>query len=308
MYIFYSTLKSHELPNYASIHNIEKKHPQTIIKHNSSAFEEKLYPYEFEDFDSQDAKNVNVWLNQVLYAGLFKFKFRNTKFKVNIGLNLREYYRNINDYLSISKQKKLNYFIRGKELSKFLQIQDYCIYPNIYAQAIAFSRIINESEFILLKFGKDDFEGIYFDPTLNKEKQHYTLGPGVGEFLTDFNFEGPQNGGNLAENKQSKQIETKIKFQSNQYIKNQILRKINKLITLKPDASIVVVRDAAISPYVGDILASKIRSEKVKFVISEANSIASEGLYLIDEFESLDSSHTKVGVAISKGKSIFTSK
>lgn len=302
------SLKSHELTNHVSIHKINTKAPEVDDKNESLTFEGNLYRYKIGGSDSSNTNDLNAWFTYVLYAGLLNFKFRKTRFKVNLGLNLREYYQNINHYLSIKKQKKLSYISRSKEVSKLLHIQDFCTYPNIYAQAVALSKTIKEPEFILLKFGKDDFEGIYFDPSSEKEKQSYVLGQGLSEFLTDLDFNGLKKGRDTQKNKLNQSIDANLKIQTTQYLKNHIVKKINKLLIIKPEALIVVIREKGISLYLGNMLASKIETVPVVFEKREANSLASEGLYYLDDFESYDSYHVKVGVAITNQKTIFTSK
>jgi hypothetical protein len=308
MDLFQTNYKSHELPNQVTIHTIDSEVTPLEQTDSSVMLKGNLYIYKVGDTDSLEAKGLNPWFNYVIYAGLLSFKFNKSRFKVNLGINLRDYYQNINHYLALKKQKKLSHISKGKEISKIIDIVELQIYPNIFAQAVAFSKVVNEEEFIVLKFGKEDFEGIYFNPLSKKEKQYYILGEGMSDYITELNYDGPKKGDNVPENKLNIRMDSKIKKGVNQYFRNQIQKKISKLIAIKPNTKIILLRENGISAYIGNILASNIKQQKVIYNVSGSNDIASVGLYQLNEFESFDGFIEKVGVAISNDKTNFTSR
>lgn len=308
MILFNSNLKSHELANNVIIEDFGTQNVQTNETDASVIFRGGLYLYRIGVSDTSDNKGLSSWLTYVLYAGLVKFKFKKTRFKINIGLNLRDYYQNIQHYLSVKRQKKINYINGDKEISKIFDIVGIEIYPNIYASAIAVAQFVSSEKFIVLKFGKEDFEGIYFDPSLKKEKQTYILGEGLYDHISSLSYVGPKKVTDFIENKINLGEDAKLKKQVNLYFNNHIARKINRIASTDSNSSIVIVFEDNISPYMQNVIASNIKVGRIIEIITQSNALASEGLYLIEEFATLDMYNEKVGVAISNEKTNFTSR
>lgn len=308
MALFNTNFKSLELSNNVIIEDFGSQKTEMNDLDSSVVFRGGLYLYKIGIHDSSNNKGLNSWLSYVLYAGLLKFRFKKTRFKINLGLNLRDYYQNIRYYLSVKRQKKLSYVSDEKEISKILEIIGIEIYPNIYASAVALSKVIQDRKFIVLKFGLEDFEGIYFDPTLEKEKQTYILGEGLSDHVEELQYAGPEKVKDYIINKNNLAIDAKLKKQVAQYFKNQIERKINRIVGSNVDISIVLITEEGISSYIGNVLLNNIKIGNVLEIVNQANTIASEGLYLIDNFETIDSYNEKVGVAIANNKTNFTSR
>ncbi|MCH7412029.1 hypothetical protein MM213_00925 [Belliella sp. R4-6] len=308
MEIFKSNFKSLELANHVTIENLDLENLQINTSDLSNTYFGSLYSYKIGEFNSSENKVLVSWLSYVVYAGLLKFKFKRSRFKLNLGLNLRDYYQNIKDYLSVKKQKKIRYFNGEKEVSKIYEIVNIEIFPNIYASAYALSKISDKQEFIVLKFGLEDFEGIYFNPALKRENQAYSLGEGLAKHLTEPSYEGPTKVKDAFASKSNLSKDAKIRRQIGEYFKTHIYKKINRLVGSRIDVHIIIIPEVGLSSYVGDIIASSIKGGSTIEIIYHSNALASEGLYLIDEFELYDAFNEKVGVAITNDKTTFTSR
>ncbi|WP_089242523.1 hypothetical protein [Belliella buryatensis] len=300
--------QSLELANQVTIQNIDNQPFPSNIEENSLLVKGNLYYYKIGQQNLSDGKVMESWLSYVLYAGLLKFRFKKTRYKINLGLSLREYYQNIRNYIAIKRQKKLSLFDGSKEISKTLDIVAFTISPNIYAQAIACTKITSHQSFIVLKFGIEDFEGIYYNPELTKEKQSYILGDGLGDHCISLNYDGPNQKKGIQEMQKELTQDAKIKKCIKQYFSNQIDRKISKLTSKNKKTPIIIIFEGNISEYIGEFIASLIKPNEVILKLSKPNTLASEGLYALDEFETYDAFNEKVGVSIGTDKTTFTSR
>ncbi len=309
MGIFKSNSNSHELANHVSLQNLDSELISVDSNDESILVKGSLYYYKIgKHIENNDNKALEPWLNYVLYAGLLKFRFQKKRFKINLGLNLRDYYQNIRTYASIKRQKKLSYITGGKEISKVLDIVDVLIYPNIFAQAYALSKVIEHEEFIVLKLGKEDFEGILYNPRINKEKQTYILGEGLSDFIADLKTEKVMENNKYSDIKAVSSEDAKLKKQLKSYFNNHVGKKISRIVNLNANAPIILLIEEGISEYIGEIFSSFFSKDRIIQKYQGCSEIASEGLYLLDEFETYDAFNERVGVSISNDKTNFTSR
>lgn len=300
--------QSFELTNQVTIQDIENQTMSTSNDGNSLLLKGKLYYYKIGDQSISDGKVMESWLNYVLYAGLIKFRFKRGRFRINLGLSLRDYYQNIGNYLGLKRQKKLSFIDGNKEVSKTLDIIAFNISPNIYAQALVCSKITKRKKLVVLKFGFDEFEGIYFNHDFSKEKQFYVLGNGLGDYFDSLNFNKPNKADATSEIRKEFDIESKIKKKLIHYFSSQVARKIASLISHGKNTPIIIIRDEEISEYIGKFIASLIGSTNKIFVITNPQNLASEGLYMLNDYDSYDSYNEKIGVSIGIEKTTFTSR
>ncbi|WP_209328938.1 hypothetical protein [Lunatimonas salinarum] len=127
--------------------------------------------------------NLEDWVSYVLHAGICVLNIPKSNINLNIGVGLKDYYQNHADFSNFITLKKVRYMFNGGLRSKSIRIRKFHIYPNLFGQANWIAHSIGLNTFVVLYFGMDSLEGIFFDikkPYLN---QRYVLGPGFREFV-----------------------------------------------------------------------------------------------------------------------------
>lgn len=164
------------------------------------------------------------WISYVIHAGICLLNTSKKYLNVKIGIGLKDYYQNYHDFSSIVSLRKVRFLYNGRMSSKSISIRDLQIFPNLFGQANWIADNYEINRFVVLSFGMDCLEGLFFEkgkPFLN---QRYVLGLGFSDLIRVLNTEAYFETNNLSEKLTESKAKMEIEYEEfyNQFLKKKI--------------------------------------------------------------------------------------
>ncbi|EON76463.1 hypothetical protein ADIS_2913 [Lunatimonas lonarensis] len=202
-----------------SVYPIDEK-DSIFIFNNNCVVKLGLKPPALNSYHGRPA--FDDWVSYVIHAGICLLNTSKKYLNAKIGIGLKDYYQNYHDFSSIIPIRKVRFLYNGRMGSKSISIRGLQIFPNLFGQANWISNRYGINRFVVLSFGMDCLEGLYFEQGKPFLSQRYVLGPGFSELVRIQNTEPFFETNNLS----AKLTESKVKMEiEHEEFYNQFLKK-----------------------------------------------------------------------------------
>lgn len=244
-------------------------------------------------------------LHYILFGGILRLKIKNSSYRILLGQELKDYYRNTFHFGHLSKTKKIRFSIDGSPEVKSIKLLDIKVYANIFGLGVYLFNKFQINHILLLRIKDLYLEAMYFNIENTCESQSYVLGSGFANWRES----DEQYSNGFLSKTWEKMNEEERKIEHDKFIQKHVLKKVTTLLALNSvnmlffslpeelEDSIVLTKSyetnlASISP---DVIQVK----------NEASCI-SEGLFsIIEAFEDYHSKAKKISISLTKDFSSF---
>lgn len=282
------------LENTTSVEDVAKTHELVIL---GSEYVFKMDMAEVSHPDTLFYHDFKNWVSYVLFAGIIKLSLKKSKIDLKLGLSLPDFYQNHSRFKNLIRRKSLNYVSMGIRHRKTIEFLHVDLYPNIYVQGLFLHKLYGDSEFLIINFSADGFEGMVFTANGSALEQKYVVGKGYKHYKSAFSSDLE-----IAIENQGSAEGFSNDFES--FFRFHLQKKLSYLLKENPDNRILFIRDGAVEATDFEKLINLVVSDQDYILVDDGPNVACHGLFEVYS-NSFHSKMERVSVSVNQRYSTF---